>query len=550
MIPNEVKIVADNIDDFTEISNGIAQLRKAVLTLAVSGKLVHQDIKDSTAKKLFDQIVTERAKLENGNIRRNKKRKILPIISKEEIPFKIPPTWMWVRFEETFSSVRGITFPGGDKSKEFEEGHIAVLRSGNVQDVLNFNNLLFVPEKHVRNSNQYLKTGDIIVSMANSRELVGKSSIVKDLKGKYTFGGFLSVFRPFLISPEYFQMVFSCDFVRARFFKDAKQVTNIANLSLSIVNLIPFPLPPLAEQKRIVKKVEEIMRKLDELEIKKQKNDEIRTSFTCSAMQSLGKGESKIALENITELIKTPKDIKELEGALLALAVSGNLVPQDKKDGTAEELYKKIQKEKVFKKQKNVIPILEKEIPFDIPKSWKWVRLAELGIINTGKTPKTASSENFNGDVPFIGPGDFGFGHIVSHSKLITEKGASESQYANKDDVLMVCIGGTIGKSALVDNPVTFNQQINKITLYDSIGKYLYYVFISKYFQVLVWSKTTGGATPILNSSRWSECLIPLPPVAEQKRIVKKVEEVMVLINQLRDVIGGSKSQGRGRPKK
>ncbi|MFA7286745.1 MAG: restriction endonuclease subunit S [Patescibacteria group bacterium] len=539
MTPNDVKVVAENIDDFIEVPDGVARLRKAVLTLAVSGKLVPQVANEGTAKEFYAQIQTERLKIAMEATRQKKWVGESQEIKEEEVPFVIPSSWKWVRFQETFFSVRGITFPGGDKSKEFEEGYIPVLRSGNVQDTLDLSNLLYVPEKHVRNKNQYLKKGDIVVSMANSRELVGKSCLVGNLEEKYSFGGFLSVFRPYLIFPEYFQMVFSSDFARARFFKDAKQVTNIANLSLATINLIPFPLPPPAEQKRIIKKVEEVMKQLDELEAKKRERDETRSRLALSAMQSLGKGEPRVAFEHLVELVKTTADLKELEGALLTLAVSGRLVPQDKKDGTAEALYYEVQSEMRGrdagrkKKTKEFEPITVDEIPFDIPKTWKWVRLIEIGKLDTGKTPRTGVTGNYSGDIPFIGPGDVQNGKINSYSKLITKQGAAESKYLHPGDVLMVCIGGTIGKAALVSGIHTFNQQINKITpcLVDST--FLFSAFRSGYFQKLVWSKASGGATPIVNLTRWSSCVVPLPPLAEQKRIVKKVEEVMAFIEKL-----------------
>jgi type I restriction enzyme S subunit len=201
-------------------------------------------------------------------------------------------------------------------------------------------------------------------------------------------------------------------------------------------------------------------------------------------------------------------------------------------------LYKQIQSsiksgaEGRKKKTVGLATISTKEVPFEIPKSWKWVRLAEIGKLDTGKTPRTGVTGNYSGDIPFVGPGDVQNGKINSYSKLITKQGASESKYLYPGDILMVCIGGTIGKTALVTGTHTFNQQINKITPYLVDSTFLFCVFQSGFFQKLVWSKASGGATPIVNLTRWSSCVVPLPPLAEQKRIVKKVEEVTVLINR------------------
>jgi type I restriction enzyme S subunit len=540
MTPNDVKIVADNIDDFIEVPDGVSRLRKAVLTLAVSGKLVPQVAKEGIAKEFYAQIQTERLKIAKEAVRQKKQGDKSQVITKEEEPFVIPNSWQWVRFQETFFSVRGITFPGGDKSKELEEGYIPVLRSGNVQDTLDLSNLLYVPEKYVGNKNQYLKKGDIVVSMANSRELVGKSCLVGNFEGKYSFGGFLSVFRPYLISPEYFQMVFSCDFVRARFFKDAKQVINIANLSLATINLIPFPLPPLAEQKRIVKKVEEVMKQLDELEAKKRERDETRTRLARSAMRSLGQGQSKIAFEQLTEFIRTPDDLKELEGALLTLAVSGKLVSQEKKEGTAEELYSQIQIERLGrkKKAKDFIPISTEEVPFEIPTSWKWVRIREI----THDCGQKAPDKDFcYVDVSSI---DSSRGLITEPKYLKATEAPSRARKCVEDkSVIYSGVRPYLLNTAVVDLSAIEKEVIVSTAFFvlkpyaDISSEYVHLVVRSPYFDDLANRACVGAAYPAINDDKFEKLPIPLPPLKEQQRIVKKVEEVIVLINRLKQVI-------------
>lgn len=521
MTPNDVKIVADNIDDFIEVPNGVARLRKAVLTLAVSGKLVPQIPKEGTAKEFYEQIQIERLRAVKELVHQKKYNDKSEEITKEEEPFTIPSSWGWVRFQETFFSVRGITFPGGDKSKKLEEGYIPVLRSGNVQDVLDLSNLLYVPEKHVRNKNQYLQEGDIVVSMANSRELVGKSCLAVNLKGKYSFGGFLSVFRPYLISPEYFQIVFSSDFARARFFKDAKQVTNIANLSLATINLIPFPLPPLAEQKRIVKKVEEVMKQLDELEAKKREQDEVRTRLVRSAMQSLGKGESKIAFEQLPELIKTPSDIKELENALLTLAVSGKLVAQDKKDTAVES-------EKAT---------TEYGKEFNIPQSWAWFQLNDVCTFKYGYT----DSAKEIGTARFVRITDMGSdGNLIPNDQRYVDLSPESKKYLlSEGDLLTARIGATFGRTIIFREKykAVFASYLIRMGFEkDFILPEYYWVFSQS---GLYWNQAhslvSGSAQPQFNANLIKKIYLPVPPLAEQKRIVKKVEEIMSFVNKLRE---------------
>jgi len=305
-------------------------------------------------------------------------------------------------------------------------------------------------------------------------------------------------------------------------------------LNSETIALIEVPLPPLAEQKRIVQKIEELMKQLDDLEIKKQKSDETRTRFARSAMQTLGRGESKIAFENLIEIIRRPEDIKELENALLSLAFSGKLIPQDKKDGTAEELYSQIQIEKIKNgvkhKIKDIIKIKAEEIPFEIPKSWKWVNLLDV-YASVASSDKIKTTEiKTEGEWPVIDQGEkFISGYISTVKPIII-------------DTPVVVFGDHTLNVKLVDFNFVAGADGTKILkpiLCDS--KWLY--FLIKYFK----PKSRGYSR---HFKYLNEKIIPLSPIAEQKRIVKKVEEIMALINQLRDVIVGSKSQGRGRPKK
>ena len=249
--------------------------------------------------------------------------------------------------------------------------------------------------------------------------------------------------------------------------------------------------------------------------------------------------DTKLIAANIETFVDIPNGVARLKASILNLAVSGKLVPQDPKEETAEQLYKYIQQERIKKdnKVKKLFPITETEIPFKIPKTWKWARLGDLGFISTGKTPSTKDEKNYGGDIPFIGPGNILNGRVVAHSKLITPKGLSASTKAFPGDVVMVCIGGTIGKTAYIEKPVAFNQQINKITGIGMFSRYLYYAMLSAYFQELILSKASGAATPIVNASKWASNLIPLPPFAEQKRIVAKVEELMQLTRKLKVVL-------------
>lgn len=233
--------------------------------------------------------------------------------------------------------------------------------------------------------------------------------------------------------------------------------------------------------------------------------------------------------------------IKKLRELILELAVRGKLVPQDPNDEPASELMKRIAAEKAelvkqgkIKKQKPLPEISEDEKPFELPRGWQWVRLGNVGVCSTGKTPSTSVSSHFKGNIPFVGPGQITqCGEITQTDKFLSEDGMLNSTEANNGDVFTVCIGGSIGKSAIVSERVAYNQQINSIRPVLADSKYLYFSISTTFFISSMITASTGSATPIINRSKWEGLLIPCAPVTEQHSIVGKVNELMALCDQL-----------------
>ncbi len=233
--------------------------------------------------------------------------------------------------------------------------------------------------------------------------------------------------------------------------------------------------------------------------------------------------------------------IKKLRELILELAVRGKLVPQDPNDEPASELLKRIQSEKAklvdegkIKKEKPLASITEEEKPFELPVGWEWVRLAAIGFSSTGRTPSTQNSSLYNGPIPFIGPGQITLAcELLPTDKWISEAGRKETTIAKTGDILMVCIGGSIGKSAIADKEMGFNQQINCISPLYIESKFAHISMMANSFQSKLLQFATGSATPIINKSKWEELLVPVPPLIEQHRIVAKVDELMALCDQL-----------------
>jgi type I restriction enzyme S subunit len=246
--------------------------------------------------------------------------------------------------------------------------------------------------------------------------------------------------------------------------------------------------------------------------------------------------------EHFHSLFTSESSVDALKQTLLQLAVMGKLVPQDPGDEPASELLKRIAEEKArlvaegkIRKQKPLAEIGEEERPLELPEGWEWVRLGGLGLTSTGKTPSTSNPKFFGGEIPFIGPGQISVeGAISGPEKWLTELGVGESSLADVGDILMVCIGGSIGKGAIADRQMAFNQQINSIRVLLAAHRYVFSAASEARFQRSVLDAATGSATPIINRSKWDELIVSLPPLAEQHRIVAKVDQLMALCDQLK----------------
>ena len=248
-------------------------------------------------------------------------------------------------------------------------------------------------------------------------------------------------------------------------------------------------------------------------------------------------------LENFDTIFKNKTSLETLDKVILDLAIKGKLVEQNQDDEPASELIKRIKAEKqrlidekVIKKEKPLPPIEDEEIPFDIPNNWEWVRLGEIGLLQTGNTPSTSKAEYFGRDIPFITPADISKGKIFYENRGLSFLGKEKGRVAKQNAILQVCIGGSIGKVYYTDREVCFNQQINGIDLYICNFKYIYLILSSTYFYEELIKNSNGTATPIINKSSWGNVPIPLPPIEEQKRIVSKVEKLQSIIKDLKEI--------------
>ena len=476
------------------------KLRKSVLQSAIQGKLTEQLATDDKVEDLLQAIKEEKELLIKE--KKIKKQKPLPEITEEEIPFEIPENWRWVRLGEISLLNIGLTF----KPTEISNEGTIVLRSSNIKngkidlsDIVRINKEIPV--------SKLAKKNDLLICVRNgSKKLVGKTAIIEN--DNFAFGAFMSICRSKCYKYLYYYL--SSPLFRGNF--DSVTTTTINQITQTNLKNRIVPLPPLAEQKRIVEKLDNVLANIDELKANEEKLSILQKNF--------------------------PDKLKK---SILQSAIQGNLTEQLATDDKVEDLLQAIKeekerliKEKKIKKQKSLPEITEEEIPFAIPEKWKWVRLGEIGITQTGNTPSRLHSEYIGNDIPFITPKDISDKGVIYNNQGLSELGKTVARICNKDTILQVCIGGSIGKTNIVNREVAFNQQINSIYPIFCISRYVFMVMQSAYFMIKMRNKAGGTATPIINRGIWDTILIPLPPLAEQKRIVEKLDKLLADIEELK----------------
>lgn len=230
-----------------------------------------------------------------------------------------------------------------------------------------------------------------------------------------------------------------------------------------------------------------------------------------------------------------------LKKKILDLAIKGKLVEQRPEEGTAEDLYQQIQEEKAnlikegkLKKEKPLASI-DDEIPFDIPENWKLVRVGSIGSWGAGSTPSRTNSSFYGGDIPWLKTGDLTDGNVDKIPEKITQLALEKCSLKVNPvgSVLIAMYGATIGKLGILTVPATTNQACCACSVFNGMfNKYLFYFLMSRrdsFTKIAV-----GGAQPNISKEKIVNSIIPLPPLAEQKRIVAKVEELLALCDKLK----------------
>lgn len=552
MVIDDTKIIIDNIEDFIDIPDGINHLRKEMLTLAVSGNLVPQDPKEGTAEDLYQKIQEER----NQEAKKaGKKLQPLPPITVDEIPFEIPETWKWVKFGDLDEA---ITDGEHISPRKHIEG-VPLLTAKNIlDDGVTFDVKDFVTEADAdrfwkRCNPEY---GDLLIC---SRGTIGRTTTV-NTNQRFVLMGSVILIKFFNEETSNYAKYYLRTYSGLSQIGLLQKGMAVNALYLKDIKTAMLPLPPLAEQKRIVEKVEDLMKIIDELETKKNERNAIRSSLTKSAFNSLGINDSTIALEHMSEIVQNLEDVSELEKGILSLAVSGNLVIQKPKDTSPiapTELSQKrnANKDTVVGKVRFSTRI-QSESPYSLPNSWRWVCLEDIAEnINDGNYGASYPKKNelLDSGIPFLTSASImPSGEIdLINSKYISSKKHAELKKAQiqPGDVIFPNRGARRGQlmglepfAVICPESIqtgNINPQLTRIRLSDEIisNAYLVYVLRSGYFLSQFSQAARGIALQFINLTMTKKFLIPLPPRAEQRHIVEKVDELMTLTTELKSTL-------------
>ena len=478
------------------------QLKASILQYAIQGKLVEQRPEEGTGEELYQQMQTDKQTLIRE--KKIKKEKPLPDIIDDEIPFDVPESWKWVKVGNVGSWSSGAT--PSRTNPAYYGGSIPWLKTGDLNDGFIQEVPEYITDLALEKTSLRLNPiGSVLMAMYGAT--IGKLGILEipvttnqaccacipyaGMNNKYLFYYLMSMRQSYIGMAE------------------GGAQPNISKEK--IVNSL-IPLPPAEEQRRIVAKIEELLPLVDRYAASYEKLEQFNAKF--------------------------PEDMKK---SILQYAIQGKLVEQRAEEGTGEELYQQIQAEKQrliaekkIKKEKPLPEIAEDEIPFDIPESWKWVRLSTIGITQTGNTPSKSHPEYIGIDIPFITPGDILNGQICYSNQALSLLGKEVARVCCAGSIMQVCIGGSIGKAAITYREVAFNQQINVVSPIACLSEYLFAVMQSAYFTTSMKERAGGTATPIINRGLWDSLLVPLPPLAEQRRLVAKLEEILPLCERLK----------------
>jgi type I restriction enzyme S subunit len=531
-----MKAFFEKFEIFADAPNAVAKMRELVLTLAVQGKLVSQDPNDEPAIPDLEKIESEKsAMIEARKLRPNR---ISEIPQTRSLQYKVPDSWRWFSLGDVAFYQEG----PGIRNWQFRTEGIKLL---NVQNIVDGKLVLENSDRHI-SAEEFestyrhfaVESGDIL--FASSGGSWGKTAWFVD-------PGYTVMLNTSMVRLKFYSKrcvdAFLLLFLRTEFFRTQMQIQLVGiqpNFGSTHLGRVYIPLPPLAEQKRIVAKLDELMALCDRLEAQQQEREEKHKALSRASLARFADAPTPANLQFIFHPSYTiaPADLRK---SILTLAVQGKLVPQDPKDEPAEELFNKIQKDDVDRSsllKRNSSIVEPAEFHHDIPEHWVWCELQEISDFINGK-----AHEQFVTDEPGFALVNSRF---VSNSGRIFKYSTQQLTPLFRGDIALVMSdvpdGRALARCFVVDEDdrYTLNQRIGCIRTSDLLCKAYLALVLDRNAYFLQYDD--GKKQTNLKKIQIVSCPVPLPPLAEQLRIVAKVEELMKLVDALETQLATSRA--------
>lgn len=465
------------------------ELKNSILQLAVQGKLVPQNAEDEPTSELLKRIQAEKAIAVNAGIIKMDKK--LSEITEAEIPYDIPDTWEWLRLGQLCQLLDGEK-KSGVKYPYLEAKYLRGKIEGSILE-----------------SGKFVKKGTrlILVDGENSGEVFFAT------EDGYMGSTFKVLYIPDAIYAPY---VLNFLLLKKQLFRNRKTGAAIPHLNKELFFNLLIPIPPLAEQERIVAKIEELLPLIEEY----------------------GEAEQKLSTLNVN----FPEMLRK---SILQQAVQGKLTARDPSDEPASELLKRIQAEKAkliaegkIKKEKPLPPITEDDCPFEIPDEWEWVRLTDVGEVSRGRSkhrPRNDAILYRNGKYPLVQTGDVARsgGLITLCSSFYNDVGLAQSRMW-PEGTLCLTIAANIADVGLLNFDACFPDSVVGFNAFSPITSNKYFLYMLMAYKAILDSLATRSAQKNINLDTIASLAYPLPPLAEQQRIVERIEELLAMCDALK----------------
>jgi type I restriction enzyme S subunit len=558
-----------HFDRISEAPEAIPRLRRFILDLAVRGKLMEQDLNDESATELLKQIeLAKISRIKAGEIRAPRSLEWTDAI--DEL-FAIPKYWRWVRLSEVGAIVGGGTPSSGDADNLTSGGTgIAWLTPadlGKFKGLYVSHGVRDLTDKGLHSSSATLMPkGSVLFT---SRAPIGYTAIASN--EITTNQGFKSVV-PYISDCSRYIALYLQAF--APWIDSKASGTTFREVSGKIVSGLPFPLPPLAEQHRIVAKVDELMALCDQLQITRNERETRRNCLVASSLNRIStssaeeaKDAARFHFDHFPRLTARTEHIKQLRQSILSLAVRGLLVPQDPNDEPITVVIDRIKKEKVhlvalgkikFEKPLDLINL--QKVPFDAPAGWAWRKIDTIvrslrDDIRTGPFGSTLHKEEHRPTgVPVWGIESINKnGSFNGKCKIFVDakKARELFSFAVKGGDIIISRSGTVGELCRLPDDVPhglLSTNLMKISLDKEVVSPDYFCLLFKGAESIdtqLIELCAGSTRLFLTQSILAKLHFPLPPLAEQHRIVTKVNELMTLCDQLEIQLTSTEADNR-----